>query len=558
MIRRRRWTGAGARVAKLATSVLVATACTGSGTTNSDTAALVALVDSHCTDLATPGLGEGTLCVDNGFRPDTDDFSFANWGRSTEADGNISIQILVDLFGRAAVCAPGPETECILRPATVQRLEEWNNGLTGGRCEGFAVLSTRFFLGMEDPSHYRSGATRVADLRRGDGDLDRALAYWWTTQFLPEVVDRAAQSRTKSPVALVDEIIVGLAGGLGLTLGLYDNGAGHAVTPFAVTRRAGDFIVHVYDNNHPGERREIVVDPSTETWTYARAVLGADSSWSDWSGGTGRFEVTPMSTRRGPFRCDFCTSLAHDAGTVVSVASREPTSAGLLRIVSRTGTFAVTPEGIENSIEGAQWRSTKGGSANLTVTIPSSAGDLDVSILRENDSLPAGDVIVGVRRPDNPDLQIQGDLAGTTGTASPVLLVRTDGTTVRAPSGAAARVSIASGSGLSRTTVAAGEELTVRKIAADEIEVALKGSGAARIVDEGRWLARTISARNGGLAVETSSVAAVPIRPAARPGFSRTQTTVPPSAPVPPSRVTTTTTDPDEGPPPSIVVTLPD
>lgn len=542
----------------LATSALVATACTGSDTTNPDTAALVALVDSHCTDLAAPGLGEGTLCVDNGFRPDTDDFSFANWGRSTEADGNVSIQTLVDLFGRAAVCAPGPETECILRPATVQRLEEWNNALTGGRCEGFAVLSMRFFLDMEDPSQYRSGAARVADLRRGDGDLDRALAYWWTTQFLPEVADRAAQSRTKSPVALVDEIIVGLAGGLGLTLGLYDSGAGHAVSPFAVTRRAGDFIVHVYDNNHPGERREIVVDPGTDTWTYARAVRGADASWADWSGGTGTFEVTPMSTRRGPFRCDFCTSLTDDAGTVVSVASREPTSAGLLRIVARTGTFEVTPTGIENSIDGARWRATKGGAANLTVTIPPSAGDLDVSILRENDSLPAGDVVVGVRRPGNPDLQIQGDLAAATGSASPVLLVRTEGTTVRAPSGAAARVSIASGSGLSRTTLAAGDELLVRTISADEIEVALKGSGAARIVDDGRWVARTVSVRKGGLDVETSTVAAVPIRPAARPGFSRVPTTVAPPVPVATSPATTTTTDPDEGPPPSIVVTLPD
>ncbi|MFM9225057.1 MAG: hypothetical protein ACKOQ1_00240, partial [Actinomycetota bacterium] len=66
MLRRGRRTGAGVRAAMLATSALVATACTGSGTTNPNTAALVALVDSHCTDLAAPGLGEGTLCVDNG------------------------------------------------------------------------------------------------------------------------------------------------------------------------------------------------------------------------------------------------------------------------------------------------------------------------------------------------------------------------------------------------------------------------------------------------------------------------------------------------------------
>jgi len=532
---------------------IVPAACSGTEPDTDGTSAdsQVALVDSHCTELAAPDLGEGTLCVDNGFRPETDDFSFPNWGRSTEADANVTIQTLVDLFGRAAVCAPGPDTECILRPATVQRLEEWNNALTGGRCEGFAVLSTRFHLGMESPSVYRADASSVADLERGDGGLERTLAYWWATQFLPEVVDRAAQSRTQSPITLVDELIVGLAGELGLTLGLFDDGAGHAVAPFAVTRRDGDFIVHVYDNNHPGERREVIVDPESDTWTYPRAVRGADNTWTDWSGGQGTFELTPMSTRRGPFRCDFCTTLTGDDDTVVSVASREPASPGLLRIVSDRGTFAVTRTGIENSIEGASWRATKGGAANVTVTIPAGAGELEISILRENDALPAGDVVVGVRRPGSPDVQVQGDLAVPGDDASPVLLLREETTTVRSPGGAVARVSVASGAGLSRTTLAAGGELVVRRIAEDSIEVALKGTGAARIVDDGRWVVHSVRADRGGLAVDTATVAPVKLSPSSRPGFSRAPT-------VPTTVPTSTTTDPDAGPAPSIEVTLPD
>lgn len=514
-------------------------------------AALLALVESHCTDLAAPGLGAGTLCVDNGFRPEKDDFSFANWGRSARADANVTVQTLVDLFGRAAVCAPGPETECILRPATVQRLEEWNNALAGGRCEGFAALSTRFHLGMEHPSDYRSGAAEVTDLRRDDSQLDAALAYWWATQFLPEVVDRAAQSRARSPLALVDEIIVGLAGGLGLTVGLYDEGTGHSVAPFAVTRRDGDFVVHIYDNNHPGERREIFVDPATDTWSYPRAVRGADASWIDWSGGTGTFEVTPMSARRGPFRCDFCTALGAGADTEVSVASREPGSSGRLRITSPAGTFEVTPTGVSNTIAGATWRSVKGGVANLVVSVPAAAGDLDIAVLRDLDGVPSGDVVVGVRRPGNPDLQVQGDLAAPDGDVAPVIMVRSDGTTVTAPPRAVARVSIASATGLSRTTVAAGGELIVRTLSPESIEVSLKGVGAARLVDDPRTVERVLAPSPTGLGVESAAASAVPISPARTPGFSRT-------APSTPTTVVTTTTDPDAGPAPSIVVTLPD
>ena len=528
-------------------------------TSQPDNEALLALVESHCTDLAAPGLGEGTLCVDNGFRPETDDFSFANWGRSPEADANITIQTLVDLFGRAAVCAPGPETECMLRPATVQRLEEWNNALAGGRCEGFATLSARFLLGMEHPSDYRRGASEVADLRRSDPRLDEALAYWWSTQFLPEVVDRAAQSRAKSPLALVDEIIVGLAGGLGLTLGLYDDGAGHSVTPFAVTRRGDNFIVHIYDNNHPGERREIMVDPTNDTWSYPRAVRGSDASWSDWSGGTGTFEVTPMSARRGPFRCDFCTALETDADTEISIVSREPTSVGRLLIsTASSGAFAVTSAGIENSIPGLTWRATKGGPANVVVKIPSTITEFDISVVRDIDSVPAGDVVVGLRRHGNPDLQVQGDLAAPRADAAPVVLVRRDGTTVVAPDTAVARVSIATGTGLSRTTIDAGGELVVRTLSSAAIEISLKGVGTARLLDDERHVERTVTRSGEGLRVDSASVSAVPVAPARRPNFTSGSQTSVPRTPSTTSPSSSTTIDPDEGPAPSIVVTLPD
>ena len=517
-------------------------------------AEMVTLIDSHCTNLPAPDLGGGTLCVDNGFRISDDDFSFDNWGRSTQADANVTVQTLVDLFGRSAVCAPGPDDECILRPSTVQRLEEWNNFLAGGRCEGFAALSARFFLGMEDPAAYRAGASRVAQLRRGDRGLDEALAYWWATQFLPEVADRAAASRTKTPLRLVDDIIVGLAGGNGVTLGLYDDGTGHAVTPFAVTRRDDAYVVHIYDNNHPGERREVVVDASTDTWLYERALRGPDGTWRDWSGGLGSMELTPMSARRGPFSCEFCAIVPADQGTVISIASRDPSSPGWLRLSTGDGVLDVSPDGITNTIDGASWTVAKSaGVANMTVRIPSTR--VDVAVRRTADTASTGDVVVSVRRNGHPDIQVSGDIAVAAGSTDPVLLVRNDDSTVRAPAGSPVRVSVADPQGLTRTTIGADGELVVGRLDASTIEVSLKGTrGEARaMLDlDGDAVTRTLSLDGDTITVDTARVAPVPVRAPRRPGFDpsarTTTTTVPP----------TSTTDPDDGPPPSIVVTLPD
>ena len=132
----------GRSIAATVIALFMFTACTDSGAgTGAATDSLVdgtvvARLRSHCTDVVSDDLGEGTLCVDTGFRTDTDQFSFANWGRSPRADMNVTVQTLVDMFGHSAVCMPGPADECILRPRTQQKLDEWNVSIGGGRCEG--------------------------------------------------------------------------------------------------------------------------------------------------------------------------------------------------------------------------------------------------------------------------------------------------------------------------------------------------------------------------------------------------------------------------------------
>ena len=458
-----------------------------SPTNTLSTAALVSQIESHCTDLDAPELGEGKMCIDNGFRIKADDFSFSNWGRSTEADANVTIQTLVDLFGHSAVCVDGPSTECVMRPTTVQKLEEWNNALAGGRCEGLATLSTRFLLRLDDPSAFNSAATRVSDLQRGNQLLDSTIVYWWATQFLTEVSDRAATSRTKSPLQLVDDLIQGLANGVGYTVGLYFGSSGHAVTPFAVTQRGNDFIIHVYDNNFPGVRKEIVVNGTTNSWTYAAARAQPDGSSADWTGTTGTLELTPMSSRKGPFECSFCSTSTIATDTVLTIASRDPAAAGYTSITTRNGQrIEASPDGVINTITGSTYAISKGlGGGLVTIHIPKTVTDFDVEVRRGSSVIPAADVVVAIQRPNMANIQVSGDLAhtvvGSSSNNSTLIAVRSDSTSISAPVENSARLSIAAGGQLSRTELPSGHTLLIHRIKDNAIEVAIKGENDSEI-----------------------------------------------------------------------------
>lgn len=497
-----------------------------SPTTNSTNESLVTQITSHCTDLDAPELGEGKMCVDNGFRIKADDFSFSNWGRSTEADANVTIQTLIDLFGHSAVCVDGPSSECTIRPTTTQKLEEWNNALAGGRCEGLATLSTRFLLKLDDPATFTPNATRVADLQRGNQLLDSSIVYWWATQFLTEVSDRAATSRTKSPLQLVDDLIQGLANKVGYTVGLYFGSSGHAVTPFAVTHRGEKFIIHVYDNNFPGVRKEIVVNGTTNAWNYSAARAQPDGSSADWTGTTGTLELTPMSSRKGPFKCSFCSTSTTATDTVITIASRDPAAAGYTFITTRAGQrIEASPDGVVNTITGSTYDLSKGfGGGLVTIHIPNTITDFDVEVRRGSSVVPAADVVVAIQRPQAANIQVSGDLAhtvvGSSSKNATLIAARSDSTSVSAPSENSARLTIASGGQLSRTELPRGHTLLIHQIEDNAIEVAIKGENGSEISstslsafeDSPATEVTLAISELGAIVATTSDVEPVPVR----------------------------------------------
>jgi hypothetical protein len=532
-----------------------------SPTNTSNAGILVSQITSHCTDLDAPELGKGKMCIDNGFRIKADDFSFSNWGRSTEADANVTVQTLIDLFGHSAVCIDGPSTECVMRPTTVQKLEEWNNALAGGRCEGLATLSTRFLLKLDDPSKFDPTAIRVADLQRGNQLLDSTIVYWWATQFLTEVSDRAATSRGKSPLHLVDDLIQGLANGVGYTVGLYFGSSGHAVTPFAVTHHGDDFIIHVYDNNFPGERKEIVVNGNTNSWTYAAARAQPDGGSVDWTGTTGTLELTPMSSRKGPFKCAFCSTATATTDTVLTIASRDPAAAGYTFITTRDGQrIEASPDSVINTITGSTYAISKGlGGGLVTIHIPKTITDFDVEIRRGSTVIPAADVVVAIQRPMTANIQVSGDLAhtvvGSTSKNTTLIAVRSGSTSISAPEENSARLSIAAGGQLSRTELPRGHTLLIHQIQNNAIEVAIKGVNGSEISSTSLTASENSPATEATLAInELGAIIATNARIEPIPVSTARQVNFLPGAKKTPGATTTSTTTN----PTSIEIFLPD
>ena len=478
------------RLALVALSlVLAGSACSATSTTTApsvpDTSALVKQILSHCTDLAAPELGEGVLCIDNGFRIKSDDFSFKNWGRSLSADGNVTAQTLIDLFGHDSVCVAGPKDTCILRPAAIQKLEEWNTALNGGRCEGLAALSTRFLLRMDSPSTFQTNAPSVSALSQDNAKLNSAVVYWWATQFLNEVTDHAATSRGLSPLRLVDDLIQGIAHSVGHTVGIYNGPSGHSLTPFAVTQRGDDFVIHVYDNNHPGERFELFVNSRTNQWRYPRAFRNVDGSFNTWSGGTGTLELTAMSTRKGPFQCSFCNSSLARSAHVITLASRDIRASGFIEVTTESGILRTSPTDIDNSIDGAMVSIGKGSGGGLvTISLPATVQNFDVRLVRASQDVPAADVVLGLRRSDGASIQVTGNLAhdvlSNKSRSTALISVTSDETSVRAPKENVARLSLSAGSRISRRVLNAGETLTVKPISQNSIEVSVKGANGSR------------------------------------------------------------------------------
>ena len=390
-------------------------------------------------------------CADNGFDPAADEFEFANWGDR----GAIDATSLVAMFGPESVCAEQSDGSCTLYPGAQAWADQINDALAGGHCEGMAVLSTRIDTGVDEPAALQDGAQEVVDLAIENENVTRSIEYWWATQLVPEVSTPTAQTRELAPSEIVATLVQGLREGKGFTLGMYTEGGGHAVAPFAVSRFDGGYDIAIYDNNYPGEVTHVIVDPVTETWTYDQAAVNPDVAAEPWSGtGPGTMDLTAMAWRAGPFTAPFAESAEADAEgsrTFLVTAPVDPAEASVGATVQVQGTsfdttapvgeWPVLPAGMEVTLIRAA-----GTIVGTQVRVPASVGDVSIApriVARDAGARAAARLRMSVDGPGQPRVTVVADVRSDA-TASPTMDSRGDGHT-RVSDAEDATVSVAAG-----------------------------------------------------------------------------------------------------------------
>ena len=243
----------------------------------------------------------GEVVYDLGFRPEEHGFSFENYGDNLQVT-NLTPVELRRMFGDQ-VCARIDGEECTLTPPAEQWMEQINGAMSGGHCEGMAVLSLLMFA---SPDQFNGMSASQADIQ--DEGLQREIAYWWATQTVAPTYTSVIKG---TPMEILEIVQQMQANGETYTIGIYkeDGSGGHAITPFGVEDKGdGLFAILVYDNNYPGQTRELLVDSRDNTWLYEAAINPqVESELYTGNADTQTLDLTPTSARLGEQQCPFCS-----------------------------------------------------------------------------------------------------------------------------------------------------------------------------------------------------------------------------------------------------------
>ena len=352
-------------VAVLSTALLIASCAQGKTTKTTETAPIPTVTVAE-TIPETTETTETTLTpvkkdisASLEYTPASDGFSFENFGGG-EAPAGLTVNMTRRFYGDNQVCSDVTDNECTPYPVILQLIAQANRSMKGGLCEGLTVLSLRLANDPLTLSAFQN-AEEVAALIKEDPALLSEIAYWYATQFAIEVQQQAAQFLELSPLALArilyEDFAKAEAGepSVGYTIGIYSEQGGHAVTPYKVTTDGNTWRIYIYDSNWATTERWIDVDENG--WSYALAATNPTEEAEAWGGGTGTMELTPMTSRSGPFTCSFCPQEENqDSGTLLTVAASGSKQMAI-QIETESGDRLGYYEGkFVNEIEGATYR----------------------------------------------------------------------------------------------------------------------------------------------------------------------------------------------------------
>ena len=338
-------------LAAFVVGALLATSCAGGG-------APPTTITTTTSDLPTPSVPLEDHALT--FVPEEDSFSFENFGGG-EPPADLTVNMARRLYGDDQVCQDVVDNQCTPYPVILQLIQQANRSMRGGLCEGLAVLSLRLEGDTTALTTFQQ-VQQAAQLVKEDPALLSEIAYWYVTQFSPEVQERATAYRTMSPAdlarILMDDFASAEAGDshTGYTIGIYSDEGGHAVTPYRVEETDDGYRIYIYDSNWPTTERWIDVG-ADGTWVYALAATNPSEEASAWSGGVGTMELTPMGARQGPFTCSFCPqSNSAKSGTMLTVAATGEKQM-TIQIETESGDrLGYYDNSFVNEIEGATYR----------------------------------------------------------------------------------------------------------------------------------------------------------------------------------------------------------
>lgn len=248
--------------------------------------------------------------VDSTFKMERDSLAFPNF--VTGYDGSVlDAEAMRRMFGDG-VCSNGSGTPCLLTAGARSFMDDANSSMTGGRCEGFAVLSSLLEakkLNVED-----FGAATARELKLdGNLPLQRELAYWFSTQLVPgAVAEKTKKYMAKDVMPVLAESLAEGATeryriGIVRKKGTVVSG-GHTLTPIGYYRdpsAAGVYWVRVYDSNNPDTEKLLKVDTVANRWEFeageknSRLYFGDDSNKNP-------MYFAPVFSRQGALPCPFC------------------------------------------------------------------------------------------------------------------------------------------------------------------------------------------------------------------------------------------------------------
>jgi len=252
-------------------------------------------------------LNQAIELEDTSFRPDSDGFSFPNYGNELGIVGLTPLE-MQRMFGNKVIVSIA-DGNIILTPQAKRWMNLANKAMAYGHCEGMAVLSDLIYYNKTNPMAF--GGRTTINLSIQNELLQREIAYWWTTQFTHP---GGSQKVRESPNAVLNTLAQAFKDGRianeWWVMGLYqpDRSGGHSVTPFAVENLTnGTTRIWIYDNNFPMKASYVEIDRNANTWKYNGSINpNQPSELYAGNASTKSLEVVSVSSRLEPQTCEFC------------------------------------------------------------------------------------------------------------------------------------------------------------------------------------------------------------------------------------------------------------